>query len=567
MTGKKNTKKKKLSLEEKQNKEAGRAKVTKILLMVFSALALVGIIVSIILGVVSCNAKKPVAFDYVNDDISKYLTIDKDKYSSFDVVLNLEEVTDADVKNKIFSALNLNKPKIPAYDGKYNSNRATMPGDEVYIWYRGYILDDDGNKVDFQGGCNFSTSIGALSALTIGSGTFVSGFESGMVDAFYNEDGTPKLNADGNPLKPKDFASFLGSTTSGISEAGQLMEITYTAVSGSKMGKDVTAIVDLSNSNLDKEYGEGFTKFLTGKPIGTKIDGNLLTRIEGDDEDSAYSSITINKVFDFEEGKETLTVDAYFPLDYQSENLRGKWAKFDVYIQDTLCYYEEYPIFDDTFVSEKLKLGAEDLKDYEGDTLADKYIAKVKAELDEEYQYKVDQQIETAMWEHYTKHVKIKKLPEDEVKSFYEGYMAQIVSEYQQYAEMYGSSYTLDMHACYSLDLNTGSDWKAELRKQAEQSVTEKLVFYYVARQENLLPTDEQMEDLYPKYVENLLNEYFKQVGCVPENYETEKEYEESKKRHKVSFDSYYSEDMLRENCIFEYAMMGISEYANLIKK
>ena len=92
-------------------------------------------------------------------------------------------------------------------------------------------------------------------------------------------------------------------------------------------------------------------------------------------------------------------------------------------------------------------------------------------------------------------------------------------------------------------------------------------MFYYVARQENLLPTDEQMEDLYPKYVENLLNEYMKQVGCVPENYETEKEYEESKKRHKVSFDNYYSEDMLRENCIFEYAMMGISEYANLIKK
>ena len=522
---------------------------------------------SIVLGFISHNAKKPVAFNYMTEDISKYLTIDKDKYTSFDVEVNLDEVTDQGIRNEILTLLNLNKPKDPAYDGKYNSNRALMPGDEVYMFYRGYVVDGDGNKVDFKGGCNLGTSLGALTALTIGSNTFVAGFELGMVDAFYNEDGTPKLNSEGNPVKPKDFAAFLGTTTSGISEAGQLMEITYTAVSGNKMGKDVTAVVDLSNTNLDKEYGEGFTKFLIGKPIGTKIDDTLITRIEGDDEDSAYSSIKINRVFDFEQDKEPLTVDVYFPVDYKTAELRGVDAKFDLYILDTLCYYEEYPIFDDTFVTEKLKVTESDLKDYDGDTLADKYIAKIRADLEYEYQYNVDKLIETAMWDHYTKHVKVKKLPEDEVKSFYEGYMAQIVSEYQQYAEVYGSSYTLDMHACYAMELNTGSDWKAELRKQAEKSVTEKLVFYYVARQENLLPTDEQMKDLYPKYVENLLNEYMKQVGCVPENYETEKEYEESKKRHKVSFDNYYSEDMLRENCIFEYAMMGISEYANLIKK
>ena len=145
MTGKKKNKKEKLSQKQKQEKEAGRAKVTKISLLVFAILALVGIIVSIVLGFISHNAKKPVAFNYMTEDISKYLTIDKDKYTSFDVEVNLEEVTDQGIRNEILTLLNLNKPKDPAYDGKYNSNRALMPGDEVYMFYRGYVVDGDGN--------------------------------------------------------------------------------------------------------------------------------------------------------------------------------------------------------------------------------------------------------------------------------------------------------------------------------------------------------------------------------------------------------------------------------------
>ena len=43
-----------------------------------------------------------------------------------------------------------------------------------------------------------------------------------------------------------------------------------------------------------------------------------------------------------------------------------------------------------------------------------------------------------------------------------------------------------------NLGLGTTGDWKKEIRTSAEESAKQKLVFYYVVREENLIPTDEE---------------------------------------------------------------------------
>ena len=108
-------------------------------------------------------------FDYFNTDLSKYITVDPEIYKN--LTLDIEEkykVTD-ELLEKYIAEVIANYPDIIKI-----TDREIVDGDTVYIYYEGYI---DG--VAFSGGSNMSDS--APFELIIGSGTFIDGFEEGLI--------------------------------------------------------------------------------------------------------------------------------------------------------------------------------------------------------------------------------------------------------------------------------------------------------------------------------------------------------------------------------------------------
>ena len=534
--------------------EVKRIDATKIFLTVFAIVALVGIVAAIVFGIISANSKKRI--DYTKANLKKYITISADEYKDFDVVLNLDRLVDengndtATLIQSIQSAIyKLQYDNRKATDGKNKTGETVKVGDTANIYYYGYTLDAEGNKVPFSGGSNFSSS---TTALGIGSGNFIPGFEAALVGKNMN-----------------DYRTMTKRTT-GVVNDGNLITITYTVVRFENGSAEMnqTATIDLSE-DVDAIWGQGFKAFLLGATVGEKIDGYLTVDRVGDDgvtRSDVYSDVKVTDVVEFSEG-ETLTIDVTFPRPYSSAELEGKSVKFDVYIESTVLY--NTPAFDETFITETLKVTADDLADYEGQNIVEKYTAKIREDLLKSHEDSVNAAIEEAMWAHFLEVVVVKtklggekKLPEAEVKYFY----AQQMSEINSYYETYSSYYTKFADAaCDYLQLAKGSDWQAELQKYAEQSVVEKLIFYYIARTENLMPDSATADRLYNEMLDEMTQAYLEQAGVNKTDY-TEEEYAEKEEYYRDLVLTNYGSAYITESVLYEYVIETMRGYANSVE-
>ena len=84
-------------------KEAKKRNGTEIFLIVFAIIAVVGIVASIIIGAISSKNKNK-TIDYLNDDLSKYVTI-SDDYKKFTVDVTTDPIEDIDIEHEILKAL------------------------------------------------------------------------------------------------------------------------------------------------------------------------------------------------------------------------------------------------------------------------------------------------------------------------------------------------------------------------------------------------------------------------------------------------------------------------------
>lgn len=112
-------------------------------------------------------------FDYFNTDISKYIQLDRSLYSNLSVTLGSDYVIDeTDVQTYIQAELIKNR--IASNGETKATDQAIKKGDSAYIYYKGFL---DGEE--FEGGSNWDDD--APFELVIGSGSFVPGFEDGLV--------------------------------------------------------------------------------------------------------------------------------------------------------------------------------------------------------------------------------------------------------------------------------------------------------------------------------------------------------------------------------------------------
>ena len=519
----------------------------------------IAITAGIVIGVLIINKNKPApSIDYMKDDLSKYITISKEDYSGYTIDIPLDKLTDELVMNEINSLLTSKKVLNKDFGGGFMKSVALSLGDEAYIYFRGYTVDENGREHDFAGSSNFDEEdpsileVGTGNLISDGevSGQFIPGFGEALVG-----------------IVPINYAPF-EIIREGTVGAGDVIYLSYTVI-GENGNKTVSSErIDLALPYINEQYGEGFVEFFVGKSIGSDISDKLICEAGEGKTDTVYSAMKIEYVTRCESDPATITVK--FPANYAKEELRGVEAKFDIYVKYAIIY--DTPEFDDKFITETLKVKESELKDYQGSTLAEKYRAKISAELSKEIEESNHNLLLDKVWDRLTAKVKVIELPQAEIDAFYNSYYNEINSAYNQYINTYGqSSATLDAFApsyisyTYGKTLGNDETWKDYITEMAKSDVKQKLTFYYIIRQENLIPSDAE----YKEISERLYNELFEELK-EKNAYQFEglegKEYDEKIAELKQFIDDNYGEEYLKERTYYYYGSRKLVELANVVR-
>lgn len=465
------------------------------------------------------------------DDMSKIVSLSRSDYEKITVESNIELPNQRDVDNKVIQLLYANKAsKASKNDG--DSIPTVRVGDTVGMFYRGYYIDD-GARVYFDGGCNLSSSAATLG---IGSGRFIIGFELGLIG---------KSAADHVSLEDMKEGSV---------SAGDIVSVSYELTCEGKTEKMKNVIVDLSQQS---ELGDGFYEYLIGSAVSEQRTDSY-TYTDGDGKQCVIGSLTVDRLFRAtrtSDGEQlpVLTVEAYFDHSYSSEELACKTAYFEVYI--TSCVHYETPSFDDSFITETLGVNADDLADFDGENLTEKYRAKILSDLNEEYESELDSLIMNEVVEHCFKKAQIIALPEAAVDDQYYAIYTEIKSMSEQYSMIYP---TLDDFAVAYLGLESGADWRSKAREYAEDAVARQAAFYLVGQTEGFIPEGEELDRLAGELYCAELNSFLEYYGIVRANYKTDEAYNSAIATYTEYFESYYDMSYFRESAVFGEILKGV---------
>ncbi|MBE6645618.1 MAG: hypothetical protein E7612_09650 [Ruminococcaceae bacterium] len=482
-------------------------------------------------------------FDYMKSDLSEYITLED--YKGYTLRVKTDKIDSGSVDRRIMSLLYKNKSEDASYKGADQFDIPVSVGDTVNIYYRGYMVSEDGREVDFEGGSNMT---GSYYSLGIGSLSFIEGFEEGLVGAVPGE----------HLYKPSSERFESGSV-----KAGDVIYLSYSVMlpDGSYSTK-TNERIDLSDDSTDSFYGEGFKAYFESSNIiiGNKISESKTFSCENGT--AIYYDMTV--VYAIRCSSEPVTVDARFPANYGEETLRGKEVKFDVYFKSSVVY--DVPEYNDEFITETLKITAEELEKYEGSSLTEKHRAYLLEALKAENEQTRATLIEEAVWDYYNEKVKIKKLPESELESVYQEIYAEIYNQYTSYYSAVYSTIEAFIIARYGADRN--ADAKSLMVAEAESIVTEKIIFYYIIRKENLIPSEKEYESSYEKIYKEHRDYYVEDIYAEEiSKLETEDEKQARIKEIETEMLEYFGEEYFAELVYYDYAYDKIISFANVFEE
>lgn len=365
----------------------------------YKLMALVCVMLAIMLAVCACNKKDGeddtdaesestteeetvLRFDYFAADIDSYMKVDSSVYENITIELDdIYKITDEDLQKRIDKLCISKKTEytdedgeMSAFkDGKKLTDQPIAYGDSAFIFYEGK-LKETGEL--FDGGSNYSDD--SPYELSIGSGSFIDGFEDGLIG-----------------IIPKN------------------------------------------------------TSF-----------------------------------------EEPANIDLTFPSNYSNKDLAGKEVTFSVYVVWTVKY--KVPAFDETFITETLKWTPD--KNETADNVVEAYKKYLLEQLESSMESTKESAIESAIWEYLHANVTVDKYPDGEVDYYYDAYCDEI--EYlKNYYSYMGYSYdSVDEFARAYLGLDDDADWKAELKKNAENAVAQTLITHAISKSAGLDLTDEEFE-------------------------------------------------------------------------
>ena len=540
----------------KEENEEGKKRISeKSLAIIITAAILAVILIATAVVFIVQAVQKDKGFNYLTSDLSKYIEF-TDDYKDFELNVDIAKPHDIDVEIAILSLLCQEKSKEALHDGAIVTSPTDIGvGDIVHIWYRGYLKDEDGEEIIVGNMSNFGDD--EAQELEIGSGGFIPGFELGLVGK-----------------NTGDYSKFIKITEGKISE-NQVAYVSFSRVIGDdtqNKTKHTNVRIDLSDPDIDEEYGAGFKARIMLGNIGDKFD----FAVECDGKKYNYYDCTVNFVTECETNP--IVVETYFPYDYSAANLRNETAYFEVYVDGVVDY--EAPVFDDEFLEEKLKsedfgVEREDLEKYEGEKLVDKYRAYATETMYELYEEEYKEKVEAAIWDYYAEISKAIKYPSAKVDEIHKEYLADVEDQfassggqvYNSYTGSYNTYSTLDTYAPAYLGLSSSTDWREYLYGLAESLVKERMVMYYILRSENIVPTSEELakacDEIRQEYLDEYIAQYLDYENKTREDYNDE-EYAAFVEAREGEIFSYYDDAHFEETAYYNIVVEHIIDWPDV---
>lgn len=520
------------NVKNTETKQPAKISEKNLAVIITAGIVAVVLIVLAVIGAVNL-AGQDYGFDYFKTDLDKYISF-SESYKDYKIEIDIAKPHDIDVDVSILNLIYKDRTLNEKYAGATITSAYTISaGDTVNIWYRGYLLDEEGNEIPVDSMCNFSGA--APSTLNIGSGQFVPGFELNLIG-----------------LNTGDYSKFEKITTGKVNE-NQVIYVTYSLPNKTDSTKTDTfknVRIDLSE-DIDAIYGERFKSKLLSFNIGEKKD--LVSDINGDL--ITYSDFTINFATECETNP--MVVECYFGYDYSNKELRNETAYFEVYVEGIVDYV--CPEFNDEYLTKliedkELNLSIDELNKQEGTTLVEKYRNFVDENLNKIYEETLETKIKDEIWARISKTVKATKYPRHLVDKMYDYYMNELRNAYvssggQLYNNTTGQYTTYDSLSKYIpvyLGLSTGQNWQTYLQDMAEESIKERMAMFYILREENLLPTkaelDAKIEEIRQEYIDEYVKQFMNREGKDRDEY-TDEEYNKIVKDAKASLFSFYDDE------------------------
>lgn len=504
-----------------------------------AAILVLAIIAGIILLVLNYKEKN-YRINYPYEDLSPFVSLDRSAYAGYTVRINVPEVNDRDVENAIIQQLMKKKGDV-LYDGDYYSDAVLAAGDKAYIWYRGYELDENGNRTEPSGTCNFYGT--SAHELELGSGSFITGFELDLIGH-----------------KMSDSSKFVKRTEGEILD-GDIVYLTGTC--SQEVGEfysESNIIIDLADPDVESVWGVGIGDYLKSIGIGGSSQGvKELVTPAGDH--VIYTGLNIQFATDHAAEDNPIVVKTVFPHDYNTESLRNKTVYFEVYIEKTLHYQSAE--FNEEFI-ESLGFSADDLQEYEGEGLVEKYKAYIRQLLENKRQKEIDLIVEDAVFDNLVKSAKFKKLPQGDVQDGFDFFYYQLEMEYASYSGniLLGSFENIDAYLLQRFGLSSGDDWREYLYNVVENDVKEKLAFFSVIYNEGLIPTEEEYQREYRRI---LVSDYEYSYGKTREDFGSDELYETALARYEELMKSGNGESYFSDQVYYNLCMAAIIDMVNVV--
>ena len=498
---------------EYKDQRVAMSRGVMIAVIAVSVLLIAAIVTGIILLVINYREENR-RVDYMKDDLSEFVTIDRDAYAGLTVSVNVADVTDLDIEHKVLQLLKKKKGELLCdkdyADGKeaaacadHASHNILNAGDIAYIWYRGYELDENGNRTEPTGTCNFYGT--SPESLELGSGSFIAGFELGLLGH-----------------TAKDTSYFYKKTTGDVLDT-DIVYLTGTCVQETGSFYNNTNIkIDLADPDVEKIWGVGIKEFIKEIGIGNSYKG-MKELITADGDVVLYSNVKVEFTTTHEAEAKPITVKTVFPQDYKTESFRNKTIYFEIYIDKTVHY--ESAEYNDALI-ESMGFDSEKLQEFSGETLADKYKDRIRFMLESERKSAINKAVQEKLWDVLVENAVFHKLPKGDVQDEFDLIYYQLEVEYvnSDPDESFMASFSsLDEYLAYRLGLSVGDVWKSHLYGIAEDDIKERLVFMRVLQQEGLMPTEEEYDAEYRRTVES---EYYNAHGKTREDFSTDELYQ-----------------------------------------
>ena len=499
---------------------------------------------------------KEAKLDYLEDNLDKYLEIDREDYAGYEIKVDITKPGERELENKILSLLAENRGKL-LYDGMYQHDKPLSAGDKAYIRFAAYTLDENGKRNEL-GITNYDAAkpleyiVGSNNEITLGmdenspSFVFPIGFDLGLVGK-----------------SPLDCTEFEASSKGNVRDSDIVYATATFVYENGIVHADEKIRIDLRDPDYESVWGAGvYEIIIKEKTIGMTNDTALSLDLIGSDDRITYTSFTVDYVTRCED--KVITLETQLPYDYEDEKLANETVYFDVFIDETLCY--ETAEFDEDFIKNTLKINEKKLEGFSGDTLVEKcrayYLNELMLEYEDNYKFlAIDK-----MWEYLNSKIEVKKYPRKEIKRVFADYVYMYNLGYAE-ANSAGAGYeSVDEYiAVVELGMEEGTNWDPVLNEKVEAEVKEKMIFYYILREENFVPTDEEFAEYYRRELEL---DYKFYTGKTALDFETSEEYEAALKNHEDMMVDYYgSESYYSDEVLYLFASEKMLSLATVINE